>query len=319
MAAIRIIAARTRKGLAGAVIAAFFAVAWPAWGQDELSFNALLDRLDRLERQLDVLQRRLDPGSPAAVGPGDPVSAMRHATRLDDFELLLRQLTDRIERAEYRLRQFDQQMSLSLSDLTLRVAALEGAAPLVGAEVTAGAEAAMAAPPDTGPTDAAAAALPDAAPVTLIPPAGAGTLATVPAAALESDAEAVQTPEAVYEGAYAMLGRADYAGAEQALQRFIDSYPDHELTGNAYYWLGETHYSRQDYRSAAIAFARSYKAFPNGNKAPDNLLKLGMSFTAMGEKDNACVTFNKLRDDHPEARRVILDRLARESQRAGCS
>ena len=60
----------------------------------------------------------------------------------------------------------------------------------------------------------------------------------------------------------------------------------HKLAGNAQYWLGETHYVRRDYKAAATAFLNGYTTFENSPKAPDSLLKLGMTLVVMGEKEN---------------------------------
>lgn len=125
-------------------------------------------------------------------------------------------------------------------------------------------------------------------------------------------------PESSYDAAYQLLRRADYAGAERALLNFIEAYPEHELAGNAFYWLGETFYVRNDYDQAAIAFARGYKKFPSGAKAPDNLLKLGISFRGMEKTAEACHTFAKLKLDHTDAPVVILSRLEQERAKAGC-
>ena len=98
----------------------------------------------------------------------------------------------------------------------------------------------------------------------------------------------------------------------------IEKYPDHELAGNAFYWLGETFYVRDDYEQAAVAFARGYKNFPAGSKAPDNLLKLGISFRGMNQNAEACHTFAKLKLDHSDAPAVIIVRLEQERAKAGC-
>ena len=126
------------------------------------------------------------------------------------------------------------------------------------------------------------------------------------------------TPEESYDAAYQLLRRADYGQAELALRVFIENYPDHELSGNAFYWLGETFYVRDDYENAKRAFAQGYKKFPTGPKAPDILLKLGMSFRGAMDDANACVIFKELNDDHPNAPAVIITRLEQERAKAGC-
>ena len=110
----------------------------------------------------------------------------------------------------------------------------------------------------------------------------------------------------------------DFAGAEGALRSFVSANPDHRLSGNAQYWLGETFYVREDYLTAARTFAEGYTTYPQSDKAPSNLLKLGMSLDALGRTEDACITFTRLREEYPDAAANILSRGEREHQRLGC-
>ena len=67
--------------------------------------------------------------------------------------------------------------------------------------------------------------------------------------------------------------------------------PQDYLAGNAQYWMGETYYVRGRYQDAAVTFAEGYQKYPTNSKAPDNLLKLGMSLGQLGKKADACVAF----------------------------
>ncbi len=304
--------ALSAKALSATIVLLVVALAAPAPAQQGQSFNALLDRLDRLERDLGAVQRRLaregvSAGAPESEAAADPAMIADREMRLAGFKDQLRQLTDQLERTEFRLRQLGDSLSLTVRDLEDRVAALEAAArsasaPMAEATGDAGA------PPGVAPDVAEP---PDTAPAPGQP--SADDVGTADAA------DATETaPEEAYEHAYEFLERADYVGAEAALRRFIERFPEHPLAGNAGYWLGETHYARQDYESAAVAFARSYRNFPQGGKAPDNLLKIGMSFAAMGRIEDACATFMKLREEYDDAPTTVLDRLVRESARADC-
>lgn len=266
----------------------------PAPAQQEQSFGALLDRLDRLERGLEAVRRQGGAPAPApgAAAEGSLDAFAGRESRFSGIEEQLRSLTDRVERAEFGLRGLVDALSRDVGELQRRLAALEAAAP---------ASPALAGPAAAPPAIAAA------------PPAAGG----VPEAPPPTPAAAA-TPESEYERAYELLARADYAGAESALGAFVDRHPEHALAGNAWYWLGETHYARRDFERAAVAFARGYKGFPDGGKTADNLLKLGMSFAAMGRTEEACATFAKLRGDRPDAPAIIRERLAGESARAGC-
>ena len=115
------------------------------------------------------------------------------------------------------------------------------------------------------------------------------------------------------------LKEADYAKAGAAFIAFIDRHPKHELTGNAYFWLGRTHFVRKEYERASYAFADGYKKFPRGPKAADNLYNLGMSFRELGKKGEACTAFARLLDQFPKVNRTLKNRVSRQRKRLKCS
>ena len=101
---------------------------------------------------------------------------------------------------------------------------------------------------------------------------------------------------------------------------FLDLNADHALAPNAAYWLAETHYVRKDYAAAAAAFARNYRLYGKDDaKAPDNLLKLGMSLQGLQETEKACRTYAELAQEFPNAPAHIQQALARERERAACA
>jgi tol-pal system protein YbgF len=163
-------------------------------------------------------------------------------------------------------------------------------------------------------------------------PAGEGTLGVVPQSALlglpRPEPGTVATPprttnlppQQQYDAAMQLLRAGDYAGAEGGLQLFLDLNPEHALAPNAAYWLAETHYVRKSYAAAAAAFARNYRVYgKDDTKAPDNLLKLGMSLEGLQETDKACRTFAELAKEFPNAPAHIQQALVRERERAECA
>jgi tol-pal system protein YbgF len=162
--------------------------------------------------------------------------------------------------------------------------------------------------------------------------AGEGTLGVVPQSALlglpRPEPGTVATPprttnlppQQQYDAAMQLLRAGDYAGAEGGLQLFLDLNPEHALAPNAAYWLAETHYVRKSYAAAAAAFARNYRVYgKDDTKAPDNLLKLGMSLEGLQETDKACRTFAELAKEFPNAPAHIQQALVRERERAECA
>ena len=106
-----------------------------------------------------------------------------------------------------------------------------------------------------------------------------------------------------YNHAFGLLKQADYPAAETALKAFVEQHPNDPMAGNAQYWLGETYYTRGRYAEAASAFAEGYKRYPKSSKAPDDLLKLGMSLARANQKQNACIALTQLDHDFPAAGR----------------
>ena len=75
---------------------------------------------------------------------------------------------------------------------------------------------------------------------------------------------------------------------------------------------------RGDFQEAAKAFAEGYQKYPQGAKAPDNLLKMGMSLGNSGHKQDACFSFARLERDFPQMPPIIKDREVSEKKRIGC-
>jgi tol-pal system protein YbgF len=125
------------------------------------------------------------------------------------------------------------------------------------------------------------------------------------------------TPEKLYELSYESLLRRRYGEAEAGFRIFLQNNPEHELAGNAGFWLGETYYVQSNYRAAAQAFLSGYQKYPNNRKAPDSLLRLGMSLNQLGQKDQACAAFATIEAKFPKAAET-RKRAQDESGKAGC-
>ena len=167
----------------------------------------------------------------------------------------------------------------------------------------------------TPPGPAIDAAAPYAGPTQLAPSRVASAADTLrpPGSDMPSGSASEQ-----YNAAFGLLRKADYEGAEDALRSFIRRHPNDPLAGNAQYWLGESYYARGKYTEAAAAFADGYKRYPKGPKAPDELLKLGMSLDHANQKHNACIALTQLDHDFPHPGNAVKDRAAQEKKKLGC-
>ena len=122
-----------------------------------------------------------------------------------------------------------------------------------------------------------------------------------------------------YEFATSFLKVGDYPTAERAFREFVLSNPDHELAGNAQYWYAETFRIRQLFTDAASAYLEGYQKYPKGEKAPINLLKLGISMVQIGEKDQGCKMINGVEKQYPKANQSVIQKAKYESKKFECN
>ena len=127
------------------------------------------------------------------------------------------------------------------------------------------------------------------------------------------------TPEKQYEFATSFLKVGDYPTAERAFREFVLSNPENELAGNAQYWYAETFRIRQLYTDAASAYLEGYQKYPKGEKAPINLLKLGVSMVQIGEKDQGCKMINGVEKQYPQANQSVIQKAKYESKKFECA
>lgn len=123
----------------------------------------------------------------------------------------------------------------------------------------------------------------------------------------------LSTPEEMYDYALGLIKNGDTRQGREVLNTFAAKYPDHRLMQNVFYWKGETFYVEKDYESAILSFQDVIDKYPRGEKAPDAMLKQGLSFQAMNDKKNAGILYELLLTKYPKsmaaekARRNLAD------------
>ena len=125
-------------------------------------------------------------------------------------------------------------------------------------------------------------------------------------------------PEKQYEFATSFLKVGDYNTAERAFREFVFTNPEHKLAGNAQYWYAETFRIRQLYTDAASAYLEGYQKYPKSEKAPINLLKLGVSLVQIGEKDQGCLMITGVQKQYPKANQSVLQKAKYEEKKFEC-
>lgn len=317
----------------------------PARAQTQ-DLRPLIDRMDRLQRDMDVMQRNLarggsgggsvqpvSPPPPQQMAPGAgtvPSSGFVEQTdiRLSALEGQIRDLTGRIEETLNRVTIVQQRLDKLVGDVDFRLGQIEkGGAPAAAAEAAPAPAAAAPGTPASAPV-----VRPGEARIQLVP----GGPATAPQAANPQAAQAggapaaaanvalpAGPPETQYEFAYglyqqAVQDRGDFGRAESALRGFVSANGTHRLAGDAQYWLGETFYARRDWNNASAAFAEQFRRFPQNAKAPDSLLRLGQSLGQLNRKADACGTLAELDRRYPAATQSIKIAAQRERTRLSC-
>ncbi len=309
--------------------------------------QALVKRLDRLERLLYLSGTPAGGGAPvmpaaARPGPGATLEGGPIAARMDvqigALEAALASQTGPIEEILHRLDRMESRLEKLVADIDFRLRGLEGAV-LGGAMAGAPPHPSLSAAAPIGAAPAAATVA-----ATVPPPAprpgvlGTLTVGEMRAARRTQTGAVAATPAAAaapppppplvtlppgpprnrYEFARSLLKRARYDEAESAFRQFIAAHGDDPLAGNAQYWLAETFYVRGRYEESAKTYLDGYQKFPEGVKAPDNLLKLGVSLARLGDNAEACTAFDKLAESFPDAIQPIKQRAQRERARITC-
>lgn len=256
--------------------------------------------------------------APQAAGADQLVNVVaQQQVRIGELERLVQDLTGQVEQAQFQNRQLAQRLDQLMKDIDFRFQEISGAGT-----------------GDAEPQAAADAATPSQAPASVTTPpgvlgympkdgsTGGATPLTPPAGATPATTQPVLppgTPEEQYNYSFGLLRKNDYGAAEAAFKAFLEQHKDHALAGNAQYWLGETYYARGDFKQAMVAFYDGYKSYPKSSKAPDNLLKLGMTAAQIGQPKQACAAFAKLAVEYPTASDMLKRRAETERQRQGCN
>lgn len=275
-----------------------------------------------LAARLDAVEARLAEAEAAAL-QGDPVAETLMA-RLDAMEREQRILTGEIERLAFENRT----MRRELEQLGRNVDALLSGIPQPG---MAGDGPALLEPDEINPDDPfAAARAEDVQPLQAPggmeaqrPAAGDRDTGTQQAqaagpAALQAPVDAAADPAAVFSSGRARLLDGDFAGARESFERYTEQFPEGDQAGEAWYWLGETHFVSGAYEEAADAYIASLRVDRRGQRAPDALVRLGASLDGLGQTGRACDVLATFPQEFPNASEEARRKAQREVSRIGC-
>ena len=206
-----------------------------------------------------------------------------------------------------------------LESLSTTLAALSGRVDELNSRVeTLNRQARTTAPPRAAPAPSTAAPAPAPAP-------GAASPAPPPVVASRPTTGTLQ-PQDIYQAAYLDFSKGSYALAVAGFREFLRRFPEHELGGNAQYWIGEAHYSmaraytnqsqadkaKEALEQAVVEFRRVVANYPRGEKVPAALFKEALALIDLKQPALAQARLQYLIDNFPQAEETPLarDRLA---------
>jgi tol-pal system protein YbgF len=311
--------------------------------------RALLDRVDRLQRDLNTLQRQVyQGGAPPAQRSGSSSSGPSQVqggsatdleVRLESIEEQMQSLRGAVEQANFQAKSVQDRLDKLSSDVDFRLSALEKKAgmntgsvdipPAGGSTAAPGAPAAPATGGGGAPRVGVLGQIPTGvnsnAPgsITASPPPPSAPL--IPDAAAPGEGGPAQgaalppgSPKDQYAYAFGLLHQNNYAGGERALKAFLSAHPGDPLAGNAQYWLGRTYYARNDFNDAVRAFAEGYQKYPKNQYAAENLLYLGRSLSGINRKSDACEAYSRLLREYPKASDATKNSVQAERKKLAC-
>ena len=292
--------------------------------QEEIYLQSISDQIQVITKDLKTLEKAVyqksDVTSSSVLtsiksdGLNEDIMT-KHLLKLNEIENQFRELTNKFEEVNFKLDKLSTRVTKIQSDTQLRFSDLENGA------VSSPQEKQVSLPGSSKPQDFGAAPayettnLPKEQSINSVE--SAQTVITQEPQERESLLPD-KSPGEQYEFAVSFMKVGDYETAEFALKEFIDKNKDHDLAGSAQYWYGETFRIRQLYSDAATAYLDGYQNYPKSKKAPDNLLKLGITMVELGEKDQGCKMISGLKKEYPKASKSVLQKAQYEQKKFKC-
>ena len=292
--------------------------------EEEIYLKAISDQIQVITKDLKTLEKAvyqksdIVSSSTTSSISSDSLNEdimTKHLLKLNEIEDQFRKLTNKFEEVNFKLDKLSSRVTKIQSDTQLRFSDLEGGV------VNTKKKQEVSLPGSAKPQDFGAAPgyqtsnLPKEQSINSVESAQ-----TVIAEEPEKRESLLPNKPATeqYEFAVSFMKIGDYETAEFALKEFIDKNKDHDLAGSAQYWYGETFRIRQLYSDAATAYLDGYQNYPKSKKAPDNLLKLGITMVQLGEKDQGCKMISGLKKEYPKASKSVLQKAQYEQKKFKC-
>ncbi|OVE78890.1 hypothetical protein BVY01_04200 [bacterium I07] len=106
-----------------------------------------------------------------------------------------------------------------------------------------------------------------------------------------------------YQEGLKLFKEGRYDVSSRHFQQLIIQNPDHKLSSNCCYWIGENLFALGRFKEAVHEFDRVLE-FQFSYKMDDAWLKKGLSYLKMGDNSSASSSFEKLLSDYPKSEYV---------------
>jgi TolA-binding protein len=252
-------------------------------------------RIDRLERQIQQVQRQVFPkGRPANTAgfADDPAATQSSVVNLDQrLDALEKQVSDLVRQSEEngnRLRTIETGIGQLKTDQDQRIAAIEQRLSEAPPPASTASEVA---PVTTAPAKGKPA-------TSKTPPKKTAETEPAPAAggpaATDTAATATDPGEEAYSQGFRLWQAGQYDQAIEALKAFTAAYPKHRRVSYANNLIGRALLDQGKARDAAAVFLANYRANSRGDRAPDSLYYLGQAEVKLGQPSQACKAYAEL-------------------------
>jgi len=287
--------------------------------------------LEKIQKDLKTLERAVYSNS--STSAEDNTSSIsnrnsedvltRHLLKLSEIENQFQELTNKFEEINFKLDKLSNRLSKVQADNQIRFQDLEGGNISLNNETISKSkkEIVKKLPGSSKPQDLGSISYKDSEPTTEEQEIqSVETVGTVVTETFESVEKLLPDviPEKQYEFASSFLQIGDYSTAERAFREFVETNPKHKLAGSAQYWYAETFRIRQLYTDAASAFLEGYQKYTKSEKAPINLLRLGVSMVQIGEKKQGCKMITAVKETYPKAELSVLQKAKFEAKKFDC-
>ena len=292
--------------------------------EEEILIQAVADQIQVLTKDLKTLEKAVYQKSDIISANSSTMKTSelnediltKHLLKLNEIEDQFRELTNKFEEVNFKLDKLSARVTKIQSDNQLRFSDLENSESEIKKTKTKKTLPGSSQPADFGANPGYSVSnLPEKQETSSIE--SAQTVITEEPEQRESLLPD-KPPQEQYEFAVSFMKIGDYETAEFALKEFIQKNKDHDLAGNAQYWYGETFRIRQLYSDAATAYLDGYQNYPKSKKAPDNLLKLGITMVQLGEKDQGCKMISGVKKEYPKANKSVLQKAQYEQKKFKC-